>query len=589
MCTRRDAISRLGVGELYDLCDQPARHVFKEMGFNVEAEAPIMHVVRAYHGAARSLVIEFGYFDLDYRSEFTLTHETTFASRNPNTDRWHFFSGEPAAEAADLREAVQALAPTYLGYTIIRPQINGTVGRSVVHPPQALRDTSAKDSTDVVQIASRIRTTVDEHVELFGVPLTAIGVPFMEQDAALLTCAHVSAWMCHYTAVLRGVVPRRPSAHFHLGEEAANAAARVARRFPSEGLSLSTVAAITRSLDLPSVADTAGQLREARKLSWHDRLALAENVLSAGDDDKRLERVWTAENLTANVCRHLNSGIPAMLLRDDDEHVQVIVGYLRREDLPSGERFDSRYGADVVELIVSDDQAGPFKRVRVDDLVDDISELHPTDVVMMTPLPRGIWMSSRDAERVGASLIADAAEKRLSHVRDLPADNSRPDVLEALASLSARTASPDTLSVRTYTISGSDFKIALADRVRDPDVLSAVGLTQLAKYVWVVEAIDRSARRSDPSQAVVATVVLDASNAHTSDSVGPGPLLVHLPGFIYGQGVTDLAANGEPLTRGEFWTASIERVASGRWTSARETLMSPQAIARRQKGAVSSR
>lgn len=36
-------------------------------------------------------VIEREYFDLDYRSEYSATHETAFKHRNPNTVRVHFF------------------------------------------------------------------------------------------------------------------------------------------------------------------------------------------------------------------------------------------------------------------------------------------------------------------------------------------------------------------------------------------------------------------------------------------------------------------------------------------------------------------
>src|SRR5690606_16205992 len=81
----------------------------------------------------------------------------------------------------------------------------------------------------------RVRTRVRETVQILGVNFEAYGVPFMEQDGRLLRCAHVSAWICHYTATLRGYVARRTTGQFH----AAGAVnGTVGRSFPSNGLNV---------------------------------------------------------------------------------------------------------------------------------------------------------------------------------------------------------------------------------------------------------------------------------------------------------------------------------------------------------------
>jgi hypothetical protein len=61
-----------------------------------------------------------------------------------------------------------------------------------------------------------VRTSVTEPVNFFGQQLQAHGVPFAQQNAQLGACAQAAAWMCHFTAYLRGDTARRTKADLTL-------------------------------------------------------------------------------------------------------------------------------------------------------------------------------------------------------------------------------------------------------------------------------------------------------------------------------------------------------------------------------------
>lgn len=88
--------------------------------WSTSASAAAQSVIELLVQTAR-IVVEREYFDLDFRSEFSLTHETSFAVRSPDTLRLHLFMDEPEA-GARLLEAVDQMAASYAGYVILKPQ-----------------------------------------------------------------------------------------------------------------------------------------------------------------------------------------------------------------------------------------------------------------------------------------------------------------------------------------------------------------------------------------------------------------------------------------------------------------------------------
>jgi len=507
---------------------------------------PAKGLFTSFAATARTVIEEYDYFDLDYRSEVAELIDSSFRLQPSNifTSRLHFFSAEVGRDGTDrLHDFVEASTSTYLGYTILPPEKPVRFGRSMVSAKTVLGPILSAEIA-----AKQIRTAVAESVNLFGIPLEVVGVPFMEQDGNLLRCAHVSAWMCHYAAVLRGSVSRKPSAHFHRTGDAAQS---VGRPYPSGGVTTPGLSAMLKASDLPPEVLDRHALSAPRDLYWADRsqlVALFADAIAA-KDEKELERLWLKENLLAAVCRYLNSGIPVILARDSLVHTQVIVGYLREKDLRTVTSHDGTPDSDdthsdVVSFIVSDDQQGPFILVSVDDVVKEFTHEGWAETQLVIPLPRSLWMSGEAAERIAAlafPAIAKARAKVVSQWDVLARDSARIDRHAAALETFVRGLSrpgTDEYTVRTYTTTGIQFKQSFAARIRetatsDVELVRGSGAVQLPKYVWVVEVLDRQLRRTD-KPPVVATVVLDAThtvhNIERITSDDQSPLFLHMPG-----------------------------------------------------------
>ena len=478
-----------------------------------EHASTAMRVVSSFLPAASCVVAEEQYFDLDYRSEFSATHETTFSARNPNALRLHFFSSQPTTST--LAEAVQEIQNSYLGYIVLRPQVAGAVGRSLI-PPPAEED-------------AQVRTRVRETNELFGTYLQAYGVPFMQQDGALLVCAHVSAWICHYTMVLRGLVQRIPSARFH---SQTRSPASKSRSFPSIGLTSTALAEVLTSVGLPPEYIADQRLRTNPGLEWYHRPALREALYR----NSTYEVI--KENLTSSVCRYLNSGIPVIMFDASNSHTYVICGYKRNASDATG---------GISSFVVMNDNERPFTQVHVEPIVkslcaseNDASDSHS----LLVPLPLGAWMSGETAEYYGASLFS-LIVKSVACVR-IPDGHSEiwKDLCLGLRERGIKKGvSPDNdainedgkdrkFSIRSYLTTGSSIKVDFRRRSQSTFAAGILATTKLPKYVWVVEVIDREAREKR-EDSCVGTIVLDASDSTPRiDSVGRSShLFTHLPGI----------------------------------------------------------
>lgn len=258
MCTDLTLESDINAGLVLGLCEHAATHLVEL--FRLDPRTAAAQVFQILARPQSFAVIEWVYFDLDYRSEFTVTHETSFPVRDPNASRINFFSSPAPTQPLSLYDAVVNGRPHYRGYCVIRPQVVGAIGRTMVTTDADLtqpEDRVFSGLRENAVLSDFIRTAVVEDVEVFGVGLRIVGTPFMEQDQHLLRCAHISAWICHYTAVLRGLVPRRPTAQFHLAEDATGA---YGRSYPSYGLSSWSLSRVLRQLDLPPEILTQGDL-----------------------------------------------------------------------------------------------------------------------------------------------------------------------------------------------------------------------------------------------------------------------------------------------------------------------------------------
>lgn len=424
-----------------------------------------LEVARA--GLAKTVVIETRYLDLDYRSEFSSFFSKTFGEIPDTAHRLHFFKGTVGAnQLAALPEETRV---GYLGYVVIRPSPLGRVGRSVLVPPP--------ESSDFVQ------TRVVDRVNLFGQILRVFGVPFAQQDTQFGRCAHVAAWVCHYTAWLRGDVTRRPMADFSL---LADPNVAEGRPLPSQGLTGLQLSNLMREFALPPIVYRMGSLPESGQ----------EPAVPPHDDDED-PGTWDTRAI-AILCRFLNSGYPVLVGTHD--HAFVVIGYKR----------EKREGKPWIRFIRHDDQKGPYLDVGniLDDVDGQTGDRYSPWQLLIAPVPDKLWLLPEAAERAGAELLRRYDELQGSGILRKLLDARR-------------------LTFRTLAMKSSCYKKAASDRHLDKAPVREIRLARLPRFVWVVEAVDRQAReRGRP--CVVGEAVFDS----TSSDANPNVLILRVPGSM---------------------------------------------------------
>lgn len=454
----------------------------------------------ARDSGATTLVVETRYLDIDYRSEYSAFYSKQFADIPDSAHRLHFFRGRLT------RRTLWRLGTKsgYIGYVSVRPTSTGLVSRAMLPPPPS--------------IASAVRTLVTERVNFFGQALQVTGVPFAQQDAQLGACAQAAAWMCHFTAYLKGETGRRTKADFSL---MADASLHEGRSLPSGGLTVVQLSDLFRRFDLPAIFYAVGDLPRPG-LPWQPPRAVPPPPL-VPHSPVPAPGTWDHE-IVPVVCRHLNSGSPVLV--GTRNHAFILCGY-RRVDSP-------RPGW--IEFVRHDDQRGPYTVVT--NVLNDIDQGSASPYgpwkTMHVPVPEKVWLPPEAAERKGGEYLAKSSA-RIASVW-LP-----PRPFDPIADL----ITSDRLALRTYAVASNKFKEQLGGRGLATGVRREYQLARLPRYVWVVEAIDR-ALRSAGKPCVIGEAVLDA----TSSEYAPEQIVLHVHGVMWLQkttGETKLVAPGNSI------------------------------------------
>lgn len=315
----------------------------------------VLHEVlgQAYSLGAQTAVIEYRYLDPDYRSEHSRFYSTTFRRYPSVAHRLHFFSEPPPATLGDPQQALDftALAPSYLGFVVLRPVAGARVGRVALAPPSGL--------------ANELTCSTSERVNVFGVPMAVRSAPFMAQDSQLGVCAHMTLWVV--------------SQHHHLayGRERRTAGdiaelipndLGLGRPAPSSGLTVDQLAAGCRALGLP---------------------ALVYKCKDQGD-------LPDGEQIPGVACRYLNSGMP-VIVAAGGHHAFTLVGYQRVDAGTEDER---------IHFIRQDDESGPYQ------LVEDFAhDVHGPWEWLIVPLPTKVFVPGEVAESLGREQLRETARQ----------------------------------------------------------------------------------------------------------------------------------------------------------------------------------
>ncbi len=438
----------------------------------------------ARSNGAACVVVETRYLDLDFRSEFGALFSRAFKAIPDSARRLHFFAS-PVADG-DITSLPDEALRSYLGYMVLRPPGLAPVGRTMLKPPPNLKD-------------ARL-ATVRERVTLFGQYLQVDAVPFMQQDAQLGCCATVATWVCHYSAYRRGEVARQEMADFTLQVDPRLG---IGRLRPNPGLTTQQIVELLRVFGMPAIQASMAELDGFSPIfPWTPSKP---GPVDAGKDHPGF---WDYR-VVPLICRYLNSRYA--LIACGNGHAVAICGYERRPNEPAPERDTA--------LVYQDDAAGPY--LVIDNVLNN--RLTPWEVVII-PLPTKLWVGGEPVEYDGANELA-----RLADLASQP-----PNSTNALLSLLHH----NNLRLRTYAIPSSDFKNRLPCRGMDDVLVRAYRLARLPRFIWVVEALDRT-RRDKGSAHVVGEAIYDS----TSSQYDPEILACHVPGIAWIR-KTDGSLNG---------------------------------------------
>ncbi len=316
-----------------------------------------------------------------------------------------------------------------------------------------------------------VRCEAEDRIDLFGWPLKIRAMPFVSQDADYLRCSHAALWMVLYHAHLRHGQKRHLPADIH---DASMGGVIVGRQVPSEGLSVHQMLAAGTALGL------SPGMPYISKSEHEDRAA-------------------SALGLRGVVSRYVNSQLPPIIT--SSTHVWVISGYRR---VVSGDR-------NRIELWRHDDARGPY--LAVADPWNESEEAHRQWRTMITPLLPKVYVSAE---------LAEAAARAWFSLY------MKSEFLDAeVADLIGR----GLLASRTYVIRSREYKESLKARGMDAGLINLYRFAHWPRYVWVVEAVDRS-KRDEGVPDVVGEAIFDATTATHHSKLESGVLSLHISDFV---------------------------------------------------------
>ncbi len=128
---------------------------------------------------AKTVVIEKGYVDADYRDTYFNFFSRKFAQYPSKTIRVNFFTDKISSRMLFKLDRYQ---DAYIGFIVLRSNRVTAIGRSILDPKK-------------LPFVSGHICVSEYPVHILGAELTAKGFPYMSQDTDVTVCAHVACWM----------------------------------------------------------------------------------------------------------------------------------------------------------------------------------------------------------------------------------------------------------------------------------------------------------------------------------------------------------------------------------------------------------
>ncbi len=344
------------------------------------------------------------------------------------------------------------------------------------------------------ELAGATITDTSETVNVFGFDFQITAMPFISQDAQYLRCAHASIWMVLRHATLKYGLPKRLPGEVR---EAAAGGNVVGRQLPSDGLSPSQMLNALDRLGLPT-----GKL------------------LPIADPGPGTVPPPGSRTLYGVLCRYVNSQLPPIAI--SDSHAWVVVAWAWR----------ASKGHKRITLWRHDDARGPYIEIE-----DPWNEPHPNHTpwrMILTPILPRMNIDAERAEATGAAWLKVAIPQWSQDAKGKPGRAA-----EALAN--------GELTFSTYAVPSNEFKRRLNLRGLENSLVQLYRTTHMPRYIWVIEAIDRVARKKN-QPAVLGEIILDSTAASPDNIVLASILCAHVEGTAISQALDHATTRQVGLT-----------------------------------------
>lgn len=310
--------------------------------------------------AVTGILIESEYIDKDYRSTFYRFYAKKGRLYRDDCVRLHFFDAQVSYDEATTRLicADERLDDHYFGFTVLRPTLVATIGRTVLSPD--------------IRTGARGHAIQAQHrVHLLGHRLSVWGFPSMSQHSDISVCAHVSCW-----AILR-----------HYSE-----------RFPQHReLLLHDITMLASPFDPGGITPAFGlNIFEAERIFQAAGTYPVIVGKVAGEEDR----------FYAQMLAYLESGFPLFAAMKKQAHAIVLAGYSWANPVVSAPFNGSHAWTQVDSLLGVDDNFLPYGCVPTDpgSIVPGAVAPQPTYSAeeidaFIVPLPDKIFYPANAVER----------------------------------------------------------------------------------------------------------------------------------------------------------------------------------------------
>jgi hypothetical protein len=307
-------------------------------------------------GIVKTIVVEKGYCDADYRDTYYNFFAKKFAEYPSKTIRANFFNKKISKKGLFKLDKHEK---QYIGFTVIRPNRVNPIGRTILNPK-------------LLNCEKGYVCMAEYPVHILGAELVAKGFPYISQDSDVTVCAHAACWMI-----------------FRYFSQRYN---RYSEIWPYELTQLTKD--ISQGRLVPSKGLTASQVTE-----MFSRFGFYPEIYIRNEQNSKL--------FDLILYQYVESGLPVVAGLTGHRHAITIIGHI--SDIENIKPNISATSYDYLTgFIANDDNHLPYHAIRKSDPQPDgyWSEYQLKDIdFFIVPLYEKIYLSAEHVNKLSLEIL----------------------------------------------------------------------------------------------------------------------------------------------------------------------------------------